>query len=82
LLVEEIISLIGFMPDKIIIIDDQKHNLESFYFNLRKKYPTIKFLGIHYRRIETFHEQKLTGKVFSDKIKAIVQKLKNLNTAR
>lgn len=76
--VEEIISLIGFMPNKIIIIDDKKNNLESFYFTLQAKYPAIEFLGIHYRKIETFHDKKLTRKVFSSKIKAIVQKLKTL----
>lgn len=78
LFIEEIISFIGFMPTKIIIIDDKKKNIESFYITLHEQYPAIEFLGIHYRKIENLHDHKLQRNVFLNKIKTIVQKLKTL----
>lgn len=78
LFVEEIISLLTFMPSKIIIIDDKINNIESFYKNFQVKYPAIKFLGIHYRRIEVLHDRTLRRNAFSNKMKKITQKLTDL----
>lgn len=77
-LLKHVLQQLKHIPEKIIFIDDKRENLESLALALKKDFPSITYLGIHYKGMDSLPTIKTEEAIFTQKIKSLVEQTKKI----
>lgn len=65
-------------PLKVIVIDDRLDHIESIKDALRKRFSSLQFIGIHYRRLDRLSIVEIEIDIFRQKFSELVVKTKSI----
>ena len=54
-LLQDVFKILNWQPATLIVVDDKLNNLVSCMTTLRKDFPAIRFIGIHYKGMGSRH---------------------------
>lgn len=70
---EEILQQLQIVPQKVIVIDDKRNNIEPFLTIIKDSYPAIDFVGIEYQGMASLPISTTTASQFEEKISNIAK---------
>lgn len=78
-LLKLVLAQLNWIPKKIIFVDDKLENLESLSQSIQEDFPSIYFIGIHYKGMESFPLEATDVTAFNAKISKLVKEAKSIN---
>ncbi|MBW8309600.1 MAG: DUF2608 domain-containing protein [Candidatus Paracaedibacteraceae bacterium] len=77
-LVRPVLKALKFTPSLIILIDDKWENLEAVSQAIQQSFPTINFIGIHYKAMDYIEKPLTDERIFRQRFKSLVEKAKEI----
>ncbi len=75
---ETVFNTLKWIPPKLIVIDDKIDNIKSCEDVLKKLFPQIYFVGIHYKGVEKLPRTITQSRIFEKNIKILAEQVKQI----
>lgn len=77
-LLKPVLQELRWIPNRIIFIDDKYENLKSLADAIQKNFPSITYIGIHYKGMDSLPIVETDVTIFTQKIEKLVEETRSI----